>query len=150
MYRSASWNRFSDEYYSHSSPSPAPSSKPGQSLRLSSSFDHGNELPTNDPVAEIVKREKARVKFAETAVHVIPLVLLLCAVVLWFFSNPEIDVGMRGETMTGRIEGLTLEGEIESEFDGTQKGTLPILDGSFSDSTKQLHDSSTSKITKFI
>lgn len=88
MYRSASWNRFSDEYYSHSSPSPAPSSKPGQSLRLSSSFDHGNELPTNDPVAEMVKREKARVKFAETAVHVIPLVLLLCAVVLWFFSNP--------------------------------------------------------------
>lgn len=52
--------------------------------------------------------------------------------------------------MTGRIEGLTLEGEIESEFDGTQKETLPILDGSFSDSTKPLHDSSTSKITKFI
>ncbi|KAA0044682.1 putative transmembrane protein [Cucumis melo var. makuwa] len=85
MYRSASWNRFSDEYYSHS----APSSKPGQSLRLSSSFDQGNnELPMNDPVTEMVKREKARVKFAENAVHVIPFVLLICGIVLWFFSNP--------------------------------------------------------------
>ncbi|XP_022140816.1 uncharacterized protein LOC111011394 isoform X2 [Momordica charantia] len=87
MYRSVSWNRFSDEYYSRSSPALVLSSKPDQALGLSSSFG-ANELPTNDPVAVMVKREKARVKFAETAVHVIPLVLLLCAIVLWFFSNP--------------------------------------------------------------
>ncbi|KGN53176.1 uncharacterized protein LOC105435175 [Cucumis sativus] len=130
MYRSVSWNRFSDEYYSHS----APSSKPGQSLRLSSSFDHGNnELPTNDPVSEMVKREKARVKFAETAVHVIPFVLLICAIVLWFFSNPDVE--MRGATTTGIIRSLTLEGEFES----TQTEALPTFDGPFSDASR-LHD----------
>ncbi|KAL0547225.1 hypothetical protein IC582_017153 [Cucumis melo] len=143
MYRSASWNRFSDEYYSHS----APSSKPGQSLRLSSSFDQGNnELPMNDPVTEMVKREKARVKFAENAVHVIPFVLLICGIVLWFFSNPEVDVEMRGGTMRSTIVGLTLEGEIES----TQKEeTPPTLNRPLSHSSEP-HHTSTSKTTTFI
>ncbi|KGN50933.1 hypothetical protein Csa_023116 [Cucumis sativus] len=57
-------------------------------MRLSSSFDLGNnELPMNDSMAEMVKREKARVKFAYPAVHVIPFVLLIYAIIImWFFS----------------------------------------------------------------
>lgn len=87
MYRSASWSRFSDgdEYYKHG---PSPSTKESPSMqRLSASFE-SNELPVYDPIAELAKKERARVKFAENAVHVIPLVLLLCATVLWLFSNP--------------------------------------------------------------
>ncbi|KAG7030866.1 hypothetical protein SDJN02_04903, partial [Cucurbita argyrosperma subsp. argyrosperma] len=137
MHRSVSWNRFSDEYYSSSSPSPALSSTPGQALRLS--FD-GNEQPTSYPADEIVKREKARVKFAATAVHVIPLVLVLCAILLWFFSNPEIDAGMRWDPMAARIEGLNVEGEIEREFGGAQNEALPILDSTPSTlKIKRLH-----------
>lgn len=86
MHRSASWSR-ADEYFA-SSPS---GTKVPSGLRMSVSFFEGsdNQLPVYDPpIAELAKKEKARVKFAENAVHVIPFVLLLCAFILWFFSNP--------------------------------------------------------------
>lgn len=44
-----------------------------------------------DPTSqEVTKKEKSRTKFAENAVHIIPFVLLACALVLWFFSNPGL------------------------------------------------------------
>ena len=57
----------------------------------------------NDPVAEMVKREKARVKFAESAVHVIPLVLLLCTI---FSGSSQIQVSEDHDA--GRIRVLLL------------------------------------------
>ena len=83
MHRSASWNRFSDDYFKH-----ATTSSPSSGHRSSYSMFDGNNLPTYDPIAELAKRERARVKFAENAVHVIPLVLIVCAIILWLFSNP--------------------------------------------------------------
>ncbi|KAI5602165.1 hypothetical protein POPTR_001G152700v4 [Populus trichocarpa] len=48
------------------------------------------ELPTYDPLSHIGKKEKSRLRSAEYAIHVIPLLLVLCAIILWFFSNsPE-------------------------------------------------------------
>lgn len=83
MHRSASWNRFSDDYFKHAS------SSPSTGHRSSYSSLDGNNLPiTYDPIADLAKKERARVKFAENAVHVIPLVLLVCAFILWLFSNP--------------------------------------------------------------
>jgi hypothetical protein len=79
MYRSSSWGRVSDEYSTHGS------SPPG--LRLSNSNESNDPLPVYDPIVEMAKKERARVKFAENAVHLIPFVLLLCALTLWFFSN---------------------------------------------------------------
>ncbi|KAG4910896.1 hypothetical protein JHK87_057012 [Glycine soja] len=117
MHRSASWNRFSDDYFKH-----ATTSSPSSGHRSSYSMFDGNNLPTYDPIAELAKRERARVKFAENAVHVIPLVLIVCAIILWLFSNP--DVGIIGDPI---IEGLSLEGEIENDSDGTQMGFLPIV-----------------------
>ncbi|KAI4351275.1 hypothetical protein L6164_005651 [Bauhinia variegata] len=114
MYRSASWSRSvpDEEYFKNVTTSP-------------STFDN-NELPVYDNnVAEFAKKEKARAKFAENAVHVIPFVLLLCAITLWFFSNP--DVGIKGDTISASIEGLSLEGEFDNDSDGTQTGVLPIL-----------------------
>ncbi|KAB5564142.1 hypothetical protein DKX38_004196 [Salix brachista] len=46
------------------------------------------ELPTYDPSSHVAKRERSRLRSAENAIHAIPLVLALCALVLWFFSNP--------------------------------------------------------------
>jgi cbb3-type cytochrome oxidase subunit 3 len=85
MYRSASWSRVCDDQYFMHGSSPSPNEP--ASLRLTPSFE-GNELPVYDPIAELAKKERARVKFAENAVHVIPFVLLLCAIILWLFSNP--------------------------------------------------------------
>jgi hypothetical protein len=45
------------------------------------------ELPTYDPLSHIGKKEKSRLRSAEYAIHVIPLLLVLCAIILWFFSN---------------------------------------------------------------
>lgn len=50
-------------------------------------FD-GTHLPTYDPIADLAKKERARVKLAENAVHLIPFVLIACALILWLFSNP--------------------------------------------------------------
>jgi hypothetical protein len=90
MHRSTSWNRFSDDYFKHATSSSS-SSSIDTGLRSSYSMivdGNGNNLPTYDPIVELAKREKARVKFSENAVHLIPFVLLLCAVILWICSNP--------------------------------------------------------------
>ncbi|XP_004309019.1 PREDICTED: uncharacterized protein LOC101300771 [Fragaria vesca subsp. vesca] len=134
MHRSASWSR-ADEYYASAAKGP-----PG--LRMSVSFFQGSDsqLPVYDPpIAELAKKEKARVKFAENAVHIIPFVLLLCAFILWFFSNPtEVGMRMKDPIAAKSIEGLTLEGEIENDSDGTQTGVLPVVDlGLDVDPTKQ-------------
>jgi hypothetical protein len=92
MHRSASWNRvadddyfkhrMADQYYMHSSPNEGT-----QGMRMSSSMEL-DQLPAYDPMVELAMKEKSRAKFAENAVHIIPFVLLLCGLVLWFFSNP--------------------------------------------------------------
>ncbi|KAK7278568.1 hypothetical protein RJT34_23600 [Clitoria ternatea] len=121
MHRSASWNRFSDEYFKHATSFPNSSS----GHRSSYSTLDGRNLPTYDPIAELAKKERARVKFAENAVHLIPFVLIFCTIILWLFSNP--DVGFIGDPSGARIEGLSIEGEIENDSDGTQMGFLPIV-----------------------
>ncbi|KAB2622832.1 hypothetical protein D8674_025014 [Pyrus ussuriensis x Pyrus communis] len=44
-------------------------------------------LPTYDPRSHVAKRERRRVRSAENAIHLIPVLLVLCAIILWFFSN---------------------------------------------------------------
>ncbi|XP_073130123.1 uncharacterized protein [Henckelia pumila] len=115
MYRSASTNRFSDDHFSYHSSSP--SSKVSAALRALSLEE--NELPVYEPLSETAKKERFRAKFSENAVHVIPLVLLVCALILWVFSNSEID--SRGSSIAAKIEGMTIEGDVDT--DGT--GHLP-------------------------
>lgn len=40
------------------------------------------------------------------------------------FKFAEIDVG--NNLVAARIEGLTIEGEIDNDSDGTQTGIIPI------------------------
>ncbi|CAN6723078.1 unnamed protein product [Malus baccata var. baccata] len=46
-------------------------------------------LPTYDPLSHVARRERRRIRSAENAIHLIPVLLVLCAIVLWFFSNQE-------------------------------------------------------------
>ncbi|EEF30595.1 conserved hypothetical protein [Ricinus communis] len=46
------------------------------------------QLPTYDPLSHVAKKERSRLRSAENAIHLIPLVLVLCAIILWFFSSP--------------------------------------------------------------
>lgn len=43
--------------------------------------------------------------------------------------SAEIDVITRGDSIAARIEGMTIEGDMDNDSDGTQSGgALPILD----------------------
>ncbi|GKV17501.1 hypothetical protein SLEP1_g28001 [Rubroshorea leprosula] len=131
MHKSASWSRVSDDYFKGSV----------SGLRMSpmaTATESNNHLPLYDnAIMDVPKKEKSRTKFAENAVHVIPFVLLVCALILWLFSNPDVEVGMRGDSMASRIEGLTIDGDIDNDSDGTQTGFLPLLDAGDVEESKQ-------------
>jgi len=74
MYRSASATRFSDELPT------APKVVPG--LRGS----EADELPVFSPFSEVAKKQRKLPP--ETAVHLIPVVLILCGFILWLKSYP--------------------------------------------------------------
>lgn len=58
------------------------------SLVSMSSGSKLDELPTWDPLSETTKKEVARDRLAASLVHLVPVVVILCAVILWFFSYP--------------------------------------------------------------
>ncbi|KAK6131828.1 hypothetical protein DH2020_034424 [Rehmannia glutinosa] len=124
MYRSGSTNRFSDDHFSYYASSP--SSKVPTALRSLSQSQGANELPMYEPLSEASKKEKTRAKFAENAVHLIPLILLLCAFILWVFSNPGksffLYIDLKASSIAAEIEGIATEGHLDS--DGT--GHLPV------------------------
>ncbi|KAJ9678697.1 hypothetical protein PVL29_020781 [Vitis rotundifolia] len=140
MYRSLSSTRVAEDYNINVG---SPSSKsPG--LRVSVSNE---ELPVYDPVSEMAKKERSRIKFAENAVHVIPFVLLLCAIILWVFSNPDVDVGIKNDSIAARIKGLSLEGDEIDEI--TTNNLLPTLEfGELEHSRKQAKDHKAIRRTK--
>ncbi|KAL3817981.1 hypothetical protein ACJIZ3_003886 [Penstemon smallii] len=95
MYRSGSSTRVSDEFFSHqSSPTSAADATEVQPL----------QLPTYNPESHVAKKEKNRLRSSETAIHIIPFLLVLCALILWVFSSP-VDMGNKGDTIafTDRI-----------------------------------------------
>ncbi|CAA7020363.1 unnamed protein product [Microthlaspi erraticum] len=87
MRRSASASIVSDQL-SANSPSPSPS--PPRIQSAADSEDLNLLLPRYDPNSHPGKKAKSRLRSAENAIHFIPLLLILCAVILWLFSNPVI------------------------------------------------------------
>ncbi|XP_054795792.1 uncharacterized protein LOC129301244 [Prosopis cineraria] len=55
---------------------------------FSPSVDADQDLPTYDPRSHVAQKELSRLRSAHNAIHAIPLLLLLCALILWFFSAP--------------------------------------------------------------
>lgn len=77
MYRSSSSARVSEEFFFNSS----------SNLKSTISTET-EELPTFNPQSHVAKKERNRLRSAENAIHLIPLILLLSAIVLWVFSSP--------------------------------------------------------------
>ncbi|KAK3026401.1 hypothetical protein RJ639_041413 [Escallonia herrerae] len=124
MYRSVSTNKVADDYYRNNN---YYDSSPKVSPDLRALSLEADELPLYETFSDAAKKERARFKLAENAIHLIPLVLLLCAFVLWFFSNPDVDVSVKGNIIAARIDGLSIEGDVDIH-DTDQTGTLPGLE----------------------
>jgi ABC-type uncharacterized transport system permease subunit len=59
-----------------------------QENRTKMETEQQQHLPTYDPLSHVAKKELSRIRSAQKAVHLIPLLVLLCAIILWFFSSP--------------------------------------------------------------
>ncbi|KAI3813080.1 hypothetical protein L1987_17796 [Smallanthus sonchifolius] len=46
-------------------------------------------LPTYNPHSYIATKEQNQIRSAEAAIHLIPFLLVICAIILWFFSDTE-------------------------------------------------------------
>ncbi|KAI4315209.1 hypothetical protein L6164_028042 [Bauhinia variegata] len=74
MHRSSSSSRVSEETPVYSG--------------LRTSTDGEQQLPTYDPLSYVAQKERSRLRSAERAIHLIPLLLIVCAIILWLFSTP--------------------------------------------------------------
>ncbi|XP_023005610.1 uncharacterized protein LOC111498546 [Cucurbita maxima] len=97
MKRSVSASRVSDKVLL-SSPSSLSSLQSAvfRSSSVSSGLDSELYLPTYNPFSHAAEKERRRLKLAKIFIHFIPVVVVFCAVVLWFFSDPE-GRGIDGE-----------------------------------------------------
>ncbi|GAY62144.1 hypothetical protein CUMW_215490, partial [Citrus unshiu] len=84
MLRSTNSSRVAERLIIDSTPSPSHNER--------ANTDTDQQLPTYDPRSDVAKKERSRIRFAENAIHAIPLLLVFCAVVLWFFSKPGPDL----------------------------------------------------------
>lgn len=91
MYRSSSSSRVSEEFFFNSSPN----------LKSTISTET-EELPTFNPQSHVAKKERNRLRSAENAIHLIPLILLLSAIVLWVFSSPVTMVN-KADSIVARL-----------------------------------------------
>ncbi|KAH9622191.1 hypothetical protein KSS87_009578 [Heliosperma pusillum] len=126
MHRSSSNTRVADDFYKNSSAYYSSSSSSSSSpANVDGEVGVGN-LPMYNPTSHVAKKERSHIRSAENAVHLIPLVLLLCAVILWFFSNPVDVVDKMPDSIVARHEGLKAAGGVD--IDGTQNSLLAHLE----------------------
>ncbi|XP_020100282.1 uncharacterized protein LOC109718446 isoform X1 [Ananas comosus] len=104
MHRSSSAARTSDEYSSPAAAAAAAAAKGGGG---GGSFAVSDQLPTYDPRSHAGRKEAARARFAEDAVHAIPVVLVLCAFLLWLSSDPEVVMVNKDHPVVARIKNMT-------------------------------------------
>ncbi|THU60754.1 hypothetical protein C4D60_Mb07t16070 [Musa balbisiana] len=83
MFRSSSATRMSDEHLLP--PAGAAAAAARRSLL------EADGLPSYDPHSDISKKLVQRARLTENAVHVIPVVVVLCAIILWFFSAHDLQ-----------------------------------------------------------
>ncbi|XP_022923373.1 uncharacterized protein LOC111431091 [Cucurbita moschata] len=59
-----------------------------RSSSVSSGLESDVFLPTFNPFSHAAAKKRRHLKLARIFVHFIPFVVIFCAVVLWFFSDP--------------------------------------------------------------
>ncbi|KAJ4830810.1 hypothetical protein Tsubulata_037000 [Turnera subulata] len=89
MQRSTSSTRVVDELFKNNNTTTTTTAAAAANAAAAADSDN-NHLPTYDPLSHVARKERSRLRSAENAIHLIPLVLVLCAIILWFFSNPEV------------------------------------------------------------
>ncbi|CDP08358.1 unnamed protein product [Coffea canephora] len=115
MYRSSSSARVSEEFFSNSSSSSAAAAAGAMSstnhkpATTTSDLDH---LPTYNPMSHLAKKEKSRLRSVENSIHLIPVLLVLCAIVLWFFSSP-VDLVNKSDSVVARIESSLIKSGVD-------------------------------------
>ena len=60
-------------------------------------------------------------------------------------ANAGTGTGSQGEPIASKIEGLSIEGEIDNDSDGMQIGVIPIVDLGGIDSPGRTHDHKASR-----
>ncbi|KAD7480319.1 hypothetical protein R6Q59_009110 [Mikania micrantha] len=128
MFRSVSTSRVSDDAY-YSIYSHSPTSK-AVSPALRALALEANEVPQHEssPFSMPKKDKFGRSRFSEKSVHVIPLILLLCALVLWLFSNPDIDMPIKNDLAAGQIKQKAVDRDVDNSATIKIKGTLTDAD----------------------
>ncbi|KAL8192819.1 hypothetical protein R6Q57_027267 [Mikania cordata] len=119
MFRSVSTSRVSDDTY-YSIYSHSPTSK-AVSPALRALALEANEVPQHEssPFSMPKKDKFGRSRFSEKSVHVIPLILLLCALVLWLFSNPDINMSIKNDLTVGQIKQKVVDTSATIKIKGT-------------------------------
>ncbi|OEL20855.1 hypothetical protein BAE44_0018126 [Dichanthelium oligosanthes] len=94
-----------------------------------------NHLPTYDPRSDAAKKEAldaSRADLARTLVHLIPVVVLLCGLLIWSLSNADVpEVGVLVEKGNVRHTMVMQDGGAASSWKGsgmksTTEDTDPI------------------------
>ncbi|CAN4127692.1 unnamed protein product [Withania somnifera] len=109
MYRSSSSTRVSDDFFFNSSPN-----------IKSTISTQTEELPTFNPQSHVAKKERNRLRSDENAIHLIPLILLLSAIILWVFSSP-VTVVNKADSIVARLNIAANQPEI---YEGSSKSSF--------------------------
>ncbi|TVU34589.1 hypothetical protein EJB05_16426 [Eragrostis curvula] len=91
-----------------------------------------DQLPTYDPRSDAAKKEAldaSRADLARTLVHLVPVVVLLCGLLLWSLSATDVsevgvlvDKGSAHKTVT-RVKLMTYKSESSSRWNGSNMMT---------------------------
>ncbi|OAY82716.1 hypothetical protein ACMD2_01512 [Ananas comosus] len=98
----------------------------GGGARSSSLALDVDQLPLYDPSSDAAKKEAAQSRLAERAIHLIPLVIVLCFAVLLFFSSAEIEMPSKDESIIARIKNKSIDGY--SNWNGTSMTIMEDVD----------------------
>ncbi|KAI3865511.1 hypothetical protein MKX03_019663 [Papaver bracteatum] len=104
MHRSASTSRASEEFLINLSPGTKGS--PGMIMKTAAADI--DKIPIYNLLGSDVgatSKKDSHVKPGENVVHLIPVILVLCAFILWIFSHPVVDMATK-EGSVVQVEGL--------------------------------------------
>ncbi|KAI3837045.1 hypothetical protein MKW98_005378 [Papaver atlanticum] len=109
MHRSASTSRASEEFLINLSPGAKGS--PGMMMKTAAADI--DKIPIYNLLGSDVgatSKKDSHVKPGENVVHLIPVILVLCAFILWIFSHPVVDMTTK-EGSVVQVEGLNIHGQ---------------------------------------